>query len=67
MREKIRIRKDSGMNIKIERDRMFITPENEAEKVYLEVVFKLKSDGDSVKATRRDKYQIGGFLHLEIK
>lgn len=57
------------MKIELMREEMLIIPENVPEKVYLEEVFKLKSDGDTVIATRKDGGGIsfGDWAHLGIK
>ena len=55
------------MELKLEKDRMSIIPENEVEEAYLEEVFKLKDEGDEIKATRINAMGLGCWAYLEIK
>ncbi|MBA7565280.1 hypothetical protein ES695_13620 [Candidatus Atribacteria bacterium 1244-E10-H5-B2] len=60
------------MQLKMERHRMLIIPDNDRDEVYLEEVFNLKSDGDKVEAIRVDATEsetVGpcSWAYLEIK
>lgn len=55
------------MELTVERNRMIITPENEMEEAYLEEVFKLKVEGEEIKATRINAMGLGCWAYLEIK
>jgi len=55
------------MQLKMERHRMLIIPDNDRDEAYLEEVFGLKSDGDKVEAIRVDATGLSCWAYLEIK
>ena len=55
------------MQLKMERHRMLIIPDNDRDESYLEEVFGLKSDGDKVEAIRVDATGSSCWAYLEIK
>jgi len=55
------------MELKVERQRMLIIPENEMEESYLEAIYNLQDDGDKVDAKRVNAHDLYCWAYLEIK
>jgi hypothetical protein len=55
------------MRYKEERQRITIEPTNDVEIAYIEEVFGLKQDGDSIKLVRKNAFGLGCIAYLETK
>jgi len=54
------------MKLELEKTRILLTPENETEEAYLEWVFGLKENGDTVQAKRVNAMGLDCWAYLEI-
>jgi len=55
------------MELRVDRYRMLIFPENKTDEAYLEEVFGLKNEGDKVQAIRVNTSGLNCWAYLEIK
>ena len=54
------------MKLEVERHRILIIPENETDEAYLEEVFNLRKEGDTVEAKRENAIGLDSWAYLEI-